>query len=305
MNMQKTIPARTWGEIILLSIIWGGSFLAFNLALREIGVFTTVAFRIVGGAAILAAYTALRRMTLPKSLRIWGAFMVMGALNNIIPFSLIAWGQLNISVGLASILNASTAIFAVVLAAMVFADERLTGPKLVGVILGFLGVATAIGVSSLLEFNITSLAQLAMIGAALSYALAGIWARKTLQGMPPQVAATGMAICSAVVIVPVAIIAEGIPTFDYAPSTWAALVHLAVFATALAYLLYYRILAAAGAGNLLLVTLTVAPVAIIMGVVVLGEELQSQAYVGFGLLVTGLLVLDGRVFRRRRITKLT
>ncbi len=303
MHMQKTIPARTWGEIILLSVIWGGSFLAFNLALREIGVFTTVAFRIAGGAVILVGYIAFRRMALPKSPRIWGAFMVMGALNNIIPFSLIAWGQLNISVGLASILNASTAIFGVVLAALVFADERLSPRKLFGVLLGFLGVATAIGLSSLLEFNITSLSQLAMIGAALSYAFAGVWARKTLHGIKPQVAATGMTICSTVVIVPVAFWVDGVPTLNYMPATWAALIHLAVLATALAYLMYYRILGAAGAGNLMLVTLTVAPVAIVMGVLVLGETLQAQAYVGFGLLVGGLLVLDGRALRQRKTIK--
>ena len=299
MSPQKTIGARAWGEIALLSLLWGGSFLAFALALREIGVFTTVAFRIGGGAIVLWVYIALRRLPLPRSPRIWGAFLVMGILNNVIPFSLIAWGQLYIESGLASILNASTAIIGVLVAAIIFTDERLTPRKAIGVLLGFLGVATAIGLSALAELNLTSLAQLAIIGSSFSYAFAGSWARATMQGLSPQVCAAGMTSCATMVMIPLALIVDGVPTLNYAAATWAALIHLAIFATALAYLLYYRILDMAGSGNLMLVTLTVSPVAIILGALVLGEELPAQAYLGFALLTAGLLAIDGRLFKRR------
>ncbi|MGR3662024.1 MAG: DMT family transporter [Paracoccaceae bacterium] len=300
MSPQKSIPSRAWMEMFLLALIWGGSFLSFSLALREIGVFTTVAFRVGGGAIVLWIYILARGLKLPKSPKIWAALLVQGMINNVIPFSLIAWGQLRVPSGLASILNASTAIIGIVIAAAFFADERLTPRKLTGVVLGFLGVATAIGLSAMTEFNLTSLAQLAIVGSSLAYALSGVWARKTLSDLSPQVAAAGMVTAAALFIVPFALWVEGVPTFSYAPSTWAALIHLSVIATALAYLLYYRVLGMAGSGNLMLVTLLVAPVAILLGAVVLGEELKPQAYAGFALLAIGLLVLDGRILRRRK-----
>lgn len=302
MNPQKTITTRAWIEICFLSLIWGGSFLAFSLALRELGVFTTVAFRIAGGALVLGIYVRLRKMALPKNPRIWGAFMVMGLLNNVIPFSLIAWGQLRIPSGLASILNASTALFGVLVASVIFSDERLTTPKAVGVSLGFLGVSIAIGLSAMRDLNLTSLSQLAIIGAALSYALAGAWARGTMQGLSPQVSAAGMTICASVIMIPLALQVDGVPDFDYATTTWGAIIYSSVFATALAYLLYYRVLEMAGSGNLMLVTLTITPVAIILGARVLDEALPRQAYIGFALLAAGLLVIDGRIvhhWRRR------
>lgn len=294
MTPQMTIPARAWIEILLLSLLWGGSFLAISLALREVDVFTIVAIRVVGAAVVLWAYVLIRGLEVPRMGRIWGAFLVMGLLNNVLPFSLIVWGQQNIPSGLASILNASTAIFGVIVAAAIFADERLTQRKAIGVMIGFLGVAAAIGLSALTQFDLRSLAQLALLGSSLSYALAGAWARRALKGLTPQVAAAGMTTCSAFVMLPTALWIEGVPELSLTMSTWAALAYLAVMATALAYLLYYRVLAVAGSGNLMLVTLLVAPVAIALGAVVLGEELRPAAYVGFGLLAIGLMILDGR-----------
>lgn len=299
MSIQKNIPTRAWAEMALLSLIWGASFLAFAVALTQLDVFTTVAFRIGGGAIILWVFILIRRLTIPSDPKIWLAFAVMGVLNNIIPFSLIAWRQTHIESGLASILNGSTAVIGVLAAAVFFADERLTTRKVVGVSLGFLGVIITIGISNLTGFNPTSLAQLAILGASSSYACAGVWARKALHQVSPQIAAAGMTGCAAVIMVPLALITDGMPTFDYSAATWVALTHLALFATAGAYLLYYRILIMAGAGNLMLVTLTVIPVAIILGAWRLGETLSAQAYFGFALLALGLLVLDGRLFGKK------
>ncbi|MEO0917355.1 MAG: DMT family transporter, partial [Pseudomonadota bacterium] len=161
---QKTISQRAWTELILLAFIWGGSFLSIRIALNELGFLTSVAHRTGWAMLILWAYVLLRRLPIPKAPRIWGAFLVMGLLNNVIPFSLMAWGQLHIETGLTSILNAATAIFGVIAAAIFLADERLTLRKAMGVSLGFLGVATAIGLSALLQFDIRSLGQLAVIG---------------------------------------------------------------------------------------------------------------------------------------------
>lgn len=295
--VQKTISPRAWAELFLLGLIWGASFLSIRIALNEIGPLTAVAHRTGWAMLILWAYIALRRLPLPTAPHIWGAFLIMGLLNNVIPFSLMAWGQLHIETGLTSILNAATAIFGVIAAAIFFADERLTARKAIGVTLGFFGVATAVGLSALTQFDIRSLGQLAVIGGTISYALAGVWARKTLGGLPPQVAAAGMLTGSSLITLPIAWIVEGPISLSLAPQTWAAIAYYAIIATAVAYLLYYRVLAMAGSGNLMLCTLLVAPIAIVLGAIVLDEALPLQAYAGFALLALGLIILDGRVVK--------
>ena len=295
--VQKTISPRAWAELIILGLIWGASFLSIRIALNEIGPLTAVAHRTVWAMLILWTYVIAARLPLPNTPRIWGAFVAMGLLNNVIPFSLMAWGQLHIETGLTSILNAATAIFGVIAAAIFFADERLTARKVIGVTLGFLGVATAIGLSALTQFDIRSLGQLAVIGGTISYALAGVWARKMLGGLTPQVAAAGMLTGSSLITLPAAWIVEGPISLQLSPQTWAAIAYYAIVATAIAYLLYYRVLAMAGSGNLMLCTLLVAPVAIILGALVLGEALPLRAYAGFGLLALGLIILDGRLLK--------
>jgi drug/metabolite transporter (DMT)-like permease len=295
--LQKTISSRAWAELLLLAFIWGGSFLSIRIALDEIGPLTAVAHRTGWAMLVLWGYVIMRRMELPKGWRVWAAFFVMGLLNNVIPFSLMAWGQLHIETGLTSILNASTAIFGVIAAAIFFADERLSVRKAVGVTIGFFGVATAIGLSAFKDFDIRSLGQLAVIAGTMSYALAGVWARKTLSHLKPQVAAAGMITGASFVTIPIAYMFEGPISFDLEMRTWGAIAYYAVVATAVAYMVYYRVLAMAGSGNLMLCTLLVAPVAIVLGAIVLGEALPLRAYAGFALLAFGLLILDGRIWQ--------
>lgn len=300
MASQKTINRGAWADLILLSFIWGGSFLSMRIALDEIGVFSVVAHRVGWAALILWTYVLWRGLLVPRDLRVWAAFLVMGLLNNVIPFSLIAWGQLTIETGLAAILNATTAIFGVLIAAMVFADERLTLNRGFGVALGFAGVVTVIGWQAVLSFDPRSLAQLAILGASLSYGLASSWARATLGGMAPQVAAAGMLTGSSLILVPLAWVVDGPLTLALEADTLASIAFFAIAATAFAYLLYYRILASAGAGNLLVTTLLIVPVAVILGALFRGETLPPQAYAGFALLALGMGVLDGRILRPLR-----
>ncbi len=287
----------------VLGLIWGGSFLSIRIALDEIGFLTSVAHRTGWAMCLLWLYVWLRGIPIPRSREVWIGFLGMGLLNNAIPFSLMAWGQLTIESGLISIFNAGTAIFGVVLASLFFADETLSLRKLLGVIIGFCGVATAIGFRHLMSFDLRSLAQLAIIAGTISYAFAGIWARKRLSCLPPEVAAAGMLTGATIIMLPAAWIIEGPITLALAPITWLAICYFVVIATAMAYLLYYRILALAGSGNLMLVTLLVPPIAIVLGAVFLGESLHPRAYLGFGLLAVGLLILDGRAvdaFRRAK-----
>lgn len=298
MTTQRSISGRTWAELFILGFIWGGSFLAIRLALNEVPFVTSVAHRVFWAALILWGYVWLRGLAVPRDPKIWGALFVMGLLNNVIPFSLMAWGQLYIPTGLTSVFNAGTAIFGVVIAAMILTDERLTARKAVGSLIGFAGVATAIGLDSLRNFDITSLAQLAVIGGTISYAFAGVWARLNLSALTPQVAAAGMLTGSSIVMVPAALLIDGAPSFDLSLTAFGAIAYYVIFATAGAYLLYYRILAAAGSANTMIVTLLIPPVSIVLGAIVLHETLSPNVYIGLGLLALGLAILDGRLFRR-------
>lgn len=294
MTLQRSLSPRAWAELVLLSAIWGGSFLSIRIALDAVPVLWAVTHRVFWAALALWALVLLRGLPLPRGGRIWGAFLVMGLLNNAIPFTLMAWGQLHIETGLTAILNAATAIWGVLVAALVFADERLSLRKAAGVGLGFLGVATAIGLDALTRFDLRSAAQLAVLAGTLSYALAGSWARAQLTGVPPLVSATGMLTASSALLVPLALVLDGPPSLALPASAWGAIAYYALAATAFAYLLYYRVLAMAGAGNLLICTLLIPPVAIVLGTVVRGEALLPQAYAGFALLGLGLAILDGR-----------
>lgn len=298
MTVQKTITGRAWAEMFLLATIWGGSFLAIRVALDEVTPLTSVAHRTGWAMLVLWGVVALMRLPVPRDPRIWVGFLGMGLLNNAIPFGLMAWGQLYIETGLTSILNASTAIFGVIAAAVFLVDERMTRRKAIGVVLGFFGVATAIGLENFTNFDPRSLAQLAVIAGTVSYALAGVWARHFLTGLPPQVAAAGMLTGATLITLPLAWIVDGPISLDLGPVTVTAIAYYAGIATAGAYLLYYRVLAIAGSGNLMLVTLLVAPVAITLGAVVRDESLSPNAFIGFALLALGLIILDGRVWAR-------
>ena len=300
MTDQKSLSGRAWAEMLVLALIWGGSFLSIRIALDEISPLMSVAHRVAWAMLVLWGVVAMMRIPLPRNPRIWFAFLVMGLLNNVIPFVLMAWGQLHIESGLTSILNAFTAVVGVVMAALFFSDERLTPRKIIGVVLGFFGVAVAIGLENFKNFDLRSLAQLAVIGGTVAYAVAGVWARKNLAGMPPQLAAAGMLTGATVIMLPLVYFVEGLPTFDLQPRTLVAIGYYAVIATAAAYLLYYRVLAMAGSGNLMLVTLLVAPVAITLGAVVLGEKLSANALIGFVILALGLIILDGRAWKALR-----
>ncbi|OWY15521.1 EamA family transporter [Thioclava sp. F34-6] len=289
-----SLTPLAWALLAALALIWGSSFLSNRAALEGAGVFTVVFLRVASGAVLIWAYVALRRLPVPRHPIYLGHFLIMGLLNNAIPFSLIVWGQKHIDSGLASILNASTAIFGALVAAVVFTDERLSARKATGIAVGFAGVVVAIGPDALKGFDLTSAGQLAVLGAALSYGFAGAYARFAIRGLRPEVAAAGMLTGGAIWTLPILLLTEGVPSFDYAPSVWIAMLWLGVGCSALAYLLYYRILALAGAANLALVTLLIPPVAILAGWAVYGERLGWAEALGFAILALGLMILNRR-----------
>lgn len=295
--------ARGWGLLLLLGAIWGGSFYFVEIGLRELPPFTLVAHRVFWAALTLWALLACARgLDLSpgaplRRLSVWGAWAVMGLLNNALPFSLIVWGQTEIEGGLAAIFNASTAILGVLAAAIFLADERLTARKAAGVLIGLAGVALIVGRDALGGLDPRSLGQLAIVGAALSYACASVWGRLRLAGVPAPVNALGMLTASAAMMIPLAWSVDGPPVLALGLETWIATLALASIATAGAYLVYFALLREAGAANTMLVTLIVPPFAIALGAAFLGERLAAEAFLGFAVIALGLAVIDGRPLR--------
>lgn len=297
---SPSISAMAWLMLFGLAAVWGGSFFFVEVALREVGPFTVVLHRVIWAVPVLGAVLWWRGLRPPTSLKTWGAYGVMGALNNAVPFSLIVWGQTQIEGGLASILNATTAVLGAVVAGLLLADERLTRRKVGGATLGLAGVAAIMGPSAVSGLDPRNLGQLAILGAALSYSFASVWGKVALKGNVPEVNAFGMLVASAFVMLPLALFFEGIPRLDLSPSVWASLIGMSWLATALAYLLYFGILVRAGAANLMLVTLMIPPFAVGLGWMFLNERLGIEAAVGFALIALGLAITDGRLFGGRR-----
>ncbi|MEQ8370684.1 MAG: DMT family transporter [Alphaproteobacteria bacterium] len=263
-----------------------------------------VAVRVAGGAAILWLVMGLSGQRLAFGWPVWRALAVMGVLNNAIPFSLIVWGQAHIASGVASIFNATTPLFTVVVAHALTRGERLDVGRVAGVLLGLAGVAVMMGIAAAGPFGVAIIAQAAILGAALSYAFAGVHGRRFRRlGLSPLATATGQLLASSLILLPLAIVVDRPWTLPApGPETVGALIGLAVLATALAYVVFFRILAMAGATNLALVTFLIPVVAVGLGVALLGEALLPRHLAGFALIGLGLAAIDGRLWAwlRRR-----
>jgi len=293
---------REWAMLLALSVLWGGSFFFNGVAVRELPSFTLVWLRVALAAIMLLGVLRLLGQRMPTRGAVWLAFFGMGLLNNVLPFVLIVWGQHRIASGLASILNATTPLFTVLVAHAMTPDEKLSPLKAAGVIAGFAGAAVMIGPDALGGLGTGVMAQLACLAAALSYAFAGIFGRRFRRmGVPPLATAAGQVSASALMLLPVVLLIDRPWTLAMPhAATWAAVLGVALLSTAFGYVLYFRILAAAGATNLLLVTFLIPVSAILLGAALLGERLEPRHFLGMALIGAGLAAIDGRLFRRMR-----
>lgn len=289
-----------WMMLIILSILWGGSFFFAEVALTELPVLSIVLSRVALAALVLQVVVAASGLRMPGGWRLWGAFFIMGGLNNMIPFSLIVWAQSHIDSGLASILNATTPFFTVVLAHMLTADEKMTANKIAGVLIGLTGVAMMIGLQALESLGAELWPQLAVLLAAFSYGCAGIFGRR-FRALPPMVVAVGQVSASSLLLLPLVMVVDAPWRLSLPGSAaLAAILGLALLCTALAYWIYFRLLASAGATNLLLVTMLIPVSAIWLGAMVLGEAVSWGELGGMAVIALGLAVMDGRLVRRWR-----
>jgi drug/metabolite transporter (DMT)-like permease len=289
-----------WALLLLLSILWGGSFFFGKIARAELSAFTIVLFRVGIAAAILLVVAKASGLELPRGLKAWMPYLVMGLLNNVIPFSLIFWGQREIGAGLASVLNASTPLFGAIVAHIFTDEEKLHSNRLVGVLIGMAGVAVLIGAPGLQLGNSTDTARLAGMGAvllaSLSYGLSGTWAKR-FRGVPALTTSACQLTCSTLVMAPLVLLfdppwAQGLPS----AKAMLAVLAIAVLCTALAYVIFFTIIRRAGAANVLLVTLLVPFTAAALGIAFLGEQFHATDLAGAALVGLALIVIDGRIF---------
>ncbi len=300
--MHRQMSRADWAILLILSVLWGGSFFFIGIAIHSVAPLTLVLLRVSLAAGLLWAWRALRRDRLALPTGAVPALFLLALLNNALPFILFAFAQRTIPSGLASILNATTPIWGVIVAHLFTQDERMTPAKVAGVLLGFGGVAVMIGADLLGQIGDNVLAQLACLAATLSYGLAGIWGRRfRVMGVPPVAVARGSLTAAAVLLLPLVLLFE--PPWQAtapAPEAWAALAGLAFFSTAIAYILYFKLLASAGATNSLLVTFLIPVTAILLGTFLLGESLAPRHFAGMGLIAMGLAAIDGRLLGRWR-----
>jgi drug/metabolite transporter (DMT)-like permease len=301
MTNAPRMGAPEWIALFFLSLLWGGSFFFYKILVAQLPPFTVVLGRVGIAALALHLILVLRRDPMRMSLSVWGQFLVLGLINNVVPFSLIAFGEIRIASGLAAILNATTPIFTVLAAQLLTPDEKLTPAKLVGVLFGFLGVVVLVGPEALAGFGGNALlGDGACLLAALVYGFGAIYGRR-FRAIPPLKVATGQVSAATLILIPLVLVVDRPWTLPE-PSwqTWAALLALALLSTSLAYLLYFRILAVAGATNLVLVTFLLPGSALVLGTLFLGDAITGRALVGLFLIGLGLAAIDGRVFTRFR-----
>ena len=296
MASTDRLDGRDWSLLGLLSILWGGSFFFNGVVLKQLPPLTVVLLRVAIAALMLLPLLHAYRIPLPKGVPGWMPFFAIGLLNNVLPFSLIVIGQTYVSSGLASILNATTPLFTIVVMA-VAGEEKLSARRIAGLVAGLAGVVVLHGGGPAFEAG-QGIGILLCLAAAFSYGLSALLARRLLANSPPLGTATFQLLASAAMMTIVAGVVDR-PWQLPVPSaaTWLAVIGLAALSTALAYIVFFQILRRSGATNVMLVTLLIPVTAILLGYLVLGEEVSQREIIGALVIGSALLLIDGRVLK--------
>lgn len=288
---------QDWLLLALLSVLWGASFFFVAIANSHMPPLTLVLARVAVAAAVLIPVVWALRYRLPRSAAEWRPFVVQSMINNVIPFTLIVYGQHHIASGLAGVLNATTPLFTIIIARL-FAGEAITPNKAIGVLVGIAGVAVLMGPDVFTANAASVLGMLCVLGGALSYGFSALWMRR-LRHIPPLVSSAAQLTCSSVMLLPLALLMDRFWLLPLPPSqALFAVLGLAIFSTALAYIVFFRISASAGPSNVMLVTLLIPVTATALGVLVLGEALTVYQVAGALIIASGLVVIDGRLLAR-------
>ena len=289
--------------LAILGVIWGTSFLFIKICVGSIPLFTFVAGRMLMGGCVLYAVLLLQGDNMPRLGQAWIPFAFIGFFNALLPYGLIAWGEQYISSGLAAILNATTPIFTVIIAHYFISDERFTVGRITGILLGFLGVVVIVWPELQRGMSFDVWGQLAVVGGSLGYAIAIVYARKHLQGVPAIKTSIGMLASGFVMTIPLVLLLEDPLAIQPTRAAWLSWVALGVFGTAVAYLLYYWLVRHAGATYTSLVTFLLPPMGVFWGAVILGETIGWIQAVGSLVILFSIMLVNGYLDKPwRRLT---
>jgi drug/metabolite transporter (DMT)-like permease len=302
---KNQMSLTSWIQLCILSILWGGSFFFVKIALNDLPIFSIVFLRVFIGSLMLLLFISIKNKKLPKNRNIWFHFLVMGVLNNVIPFTMIVSAQKYIDSGFASILNATTPFFTIIIAHFFTKDEKLSFNKIIGLIIGLSGVTILIGYTSLFSGKNEFIGALMMLIATMSYAFAGVWGKRFKAfKLDPILISTGQLICSSILLLPITLLMDKPWTLSIPSSqTWFSILGIALLSTAIAYIIYFRILSTSGATNVLLVTLLIPISALLLGVVILSETFYIQYMYGIIIISIGLIIIDGRLINKIKRNK--
>ena len=296
--MNKSMKLADWLLLLMLSFLWGGSFFFNEIVLRQLAPFTLVFARVALAAIFLWVYIFFTGEKIELSRQLVVTSLVLGIFNNFIPFSLIVWGQQYIEGGEASIINAAAPLFSAILGQFIRGGEKLTKNRVIGLILGWFGVFLLVGQSGASVSDSVLLGRLAVLGASLCYALGAIYGKRF--NFPPKILAAGMLSAAAIYLLPFVVFIDQPWGIDIHISTLLSMISISLLSTALAYLIYFKLLARVGATNLLLVTFLIPLTALILGLLFLGETPGWRSFVGFGIITAGLLIVDGRYIKKKK-----
>ena len=299
MTPPSTLTAGDWARLLSLALLWGGAYFLTRIALTEVPPLTIVFARVGIAALTLWAAMVVLRVPLPLDARVWGVMAVLGLINNAAPFALIAWGQQFVGTAVAAIVNGVTPLFTLVIAHFVLPGERLTARRVAGLLLGLAGVAVLVGPDALAGLGQSTIGTLALLGGALLYGFAIVYARLH-SGLHPALLSAGQMTIATLMIAPLAIGLDRPWTLSPSLPALGAMALLGIASSGLGYLLYFRLIRDVGASNASLVTLMNPIFAALLAALILAEWPGPNAWAGFALIATGLLVVDGRVLRALR-----
>ncbi len=287
---RKTNMATELVFLLALSTLWGASYTFIKIGVETIPPVTLIVARTLIAGAVLVAVLRLRGLKLPTDRQVWGRFLFQACLNSVVPFTLIAWAEQTTDAGLATILNSTSPIFAFLLTALITRHEAVTGRKLFGVAAGLIGICLIVGIQALGGFGHELWAQLAIVAATICYAGAAIFG-KNFKSLDPMMPAAGSLICGAAILIPVSLIIDRPWTLAPSVDSVLALLGLSVFSTALAFVIYFRLVQTLGSVGTTAQAYLRVPIGVAIGVLFLGETLSSTAWTGLACVVAGVIAM--------------
>jgi len=295
------MTARQTAILFGLGAIWGAAFMLIKIIVADVAPATLVAVRIAITAIVLWVVMRSSGVSLPRTRQDWQNFYSVGMFGLVIPFLLISWGQRLIPSSTTAILGATTPLFTALINIFTRNDDKITVERVVGLTIGFVGVLIAIGITTV--SNGSWAGELCVLGAAVCYAISALYSRRVFGGMAPIVPSTGQMVASTSLLIPIALVWDGIPTAWPSTTSIVALLILAVVCTAVAYIMYYHLISTIGATKSSMVSYLIAPFGVVYGFVFLQEAITSNALIGLVIIIVGIGIAGGswRALLRREV----